>query len=306
MVSVHPNGVTIVSHHPFEWYEGNGWEHSLNGVEYHVVRNRDELLEQLRANASPERLVTTFVRQMHALFAHEHTFNGDVSGWDMSSVITTHRMFLGAHAFNGDLSAWDTSSVTDMYGMFLSARALNGDLSAWDTSNVTNMTWMFCDAHAFNCDLSAWDTSNVTNLTVMFCNARAFNGDLSAWNISRVTHMNRMFHDARSFNGDLSAWNTSNVTDMQDMFDGSAIRRIVPWCPDSKTVADQNAWKARRGDMARWRHGLNCHRDAKLCESAARYGRPMELAKRLRRGVYAGGLAFARKGAGNPHRGGLD
>jgi hypothetical protein len=93
---------------------------------------------------------------------------------------------------------------------------------------------------------------------------------------------------------------------MEGIFDGSGIRRSVPWCPDSKRVADNNSWKARRGVMARWRWALDCHRDASHCESAARYGRPMELAKRLRKGVHAGGLAFARKGADSPHRGGLD
>jgi hypothetical protein len=70
MVSLHSNGVTIVAHHSMEWYEINGWEHSLDGVEYHVVRNRDELREQLRANASPDRLVTTFVRLMHRMFEY--------------------------------------------------------------------------------------------------------------------------------------------------------------------------------------------------------------------------------------------
>jgi surface protein len=118
--------------------------------------------------------------------------------------------------------------------------------------------------------------------------------------------MHHMFNHAHAFNCDLSAWDTSSVTNMRGMFDGTAIRRIVPWCPESKAVAGNNAWNARRGDMARWRHGLDCHRDASHCESAARYGRPMELAKRLRKGVHAGGLVFARKGADNSHSGKVD
>jgi surface protein len=168
------------------------------------------------------------------------------------------------------------------------------------------MSNMFAYAHVFNGDLSKWDTSNVTDMSCMFVHARAFNGDLSAWDTSNVAIMSWMFKEAHAFNGDLSAWDTSNVTITEDMFNGTAIRRSVPWCPDSKTVAGQNAWKARRGDMARWRHALDSHRDAKLCESAARYGRPMELAKRLRRGVHAGGLAHAQTGAKNPHWGEID
>jgi surface protein len=281
MVSLHSNGVTIVARHSMEWYELNGWEHSLNGVEYHVVRNREALREQLRAKAFPERLVTTFVRRMHELFVDKRYFNGDVS-------------------------AWDTSNVTDMTGMFHNAFAFNGDLSAWDTSNVTNMGDMFKGAYAFNGDLIAWDTSNVTDMSGMFYEAITFNGDLSKWNTSNVTNMSLMFYEAHVFNGDLSAWNTSNVTNMRSMFKRTAIRRSVPWCPDSKIVADQNVWKARLGIVARWRWALDCHRDASHCELAARYGRPMELAKRLRKGIRAGGLANARKGADNPHLGRLD
>jgi surface protein len=333
MVSLHPNDVTVVAQHPIEWYEANGWEHSLNGMEYRVVRNRDELREQLYENAAPERLVTTFVNNMRGLlqpcgtfirhgdlsawdtsnvinmscmFYDATFFNGDLSAWDTSNVTDMSCMFYNARSFNGDLSAWNTSNVTDTSQMFLFARAFNGDLSAWDISNVLDMHGMFKGAFLFNGDLSAWDTSNVTNMMFMFTHAHAFNGDLSAWNTSNVTDTRCMFYKAKSFNGDVSAWDTSNVTNQKNMFKGSAIRRSIPWCPDSKIVADQNAWKARRGKLARWRWALECHRDASHCESAAKFGRPMELAKRLRRGVYAGGLAFAQKGASNSHRDEVD
>jgi surface protein len=93
MVSLHPNGVTIVAHHPIEWYEANGWEHSLNGVKYIVVCHRDELKELIQASLPTERIVTTFVEDMRF-------------------------MFNTARVFNGDLSAWDTSNVTDMFRMF--------------------------------------------------------------------------------------------------------------------------------------------------------------------------------------------
>jgi surface protein len=153
---------------------------------------------------------------------------------------------------------------------------------------------------------SAWDTSNVTRMSVMFSNAVAFNGDLSSWDTSNVTDMGCMFMNAHVFNGDLSAWNTFKVNDMEDMFDGSGIRRSVPWCPESNAIALENTWDTRRSVVARWRWALDCHRDAKHCEWAARDGRPMELAKRLRKGVRAGGLELAQKGANNPHLGGFD
>jgi surface protein len=273
MVSLHPNGVTIVAHHPIEWYEENGWKHSLNGVEYRIVRSRNELKECIQAVFAPERLVTTFVKSMENLFFLSNISNVNLSGWDTANVTNMSNMFYDAKAFNGDLSAWDTSNVTDMNHMFSEAEVFNGDLSAWDTSKVTDMNHMFYGAHAFNGDLSKWDTSNVTN-------------------------MSGMFNEAHSFNGDVSAWDTSNVlkTNMGMMFVGSGVRRIVPWCPGSKIMADENTWMSRRGAVFYWRWALDCHRDARHCEWAARAGRPMELEKRLRKGVRAGGIEFAESG----------
>lgn len=46
----------------------------------------------------------------------------------------------------------------------------------------------------------------------------------------------------------------------------------------------------RRSLLVRWRHGGDAKRDAKLVFQAASEGRPLELAKRLRLGVLAGGL----------------
>ena len=68
-------------------------------------------------------------------------FNGDISGWDTSSVEFMDAMFENSK-FNGDISGWDTSSVHDMSGMF-GKSVFNGDISAWDTSSVKFMDAMF-------------------------------------------------------------------------------------------------------------------------------------------------------------------
>jgi len=44
-------------------------------------------------------------------------FDGDISGWDVSSVIDMCAMFRDSD-FDGDISGWDVSSVTDMSAMF--------------------------------------------------------------------------------------------------------------------------------------------------------------------------------------------
>ena len=106
--------------------------------------------------------------------------NLDVSATDvlnLSGVTDMSGMFRDAHSFNGDLSSWDVSSVTDMSGMFRDAHSFNGDLSSWNVSSVTDMKGMFQDAYSFNGNLSSWDVSGVN-----FCSD--FNLNTTAWSTS--------------------------------------------------------------------------------------------------------------------------
>ena len=43
-------------------------------------------------------------------------------------------MFTGAQAFNGDLSGWNVSSVTNMEGMFTGATSFEQNLGDWHIS----------------------------------------------------------------------------------------------------------------------------------------------------------------------------
>merc|ERR1719269_369579 len=77
-------------------------------------------------------------------------------------------MFVSASSFNGDLSKWDVSSVITMFGMFYGASSFNGDLSKWDVSSVTTMRYMFYRASSFAQTLcGAWSTSTAVK-TDMF------------------------------------------------------------------------------------------------------------------------------------------
>merc|ERR1712032_1595864 len=96
---------------------------------------------------------------------------------------------MGAHSFNQDLSKWDVSRVTSMFGMFRNTDFFNQDLSSWDVSRVTSMIAMFRHAKSFNQDLSNWDVSRVADMMGMFNNAVSFRQTLcgAAWVNSKAS-----------------------------------------------------------------------------------------------------------------------
>ena len=151
-------------------------------------------------------------------------FNGDISEWDVSSVVDMAYMFRDAKSFNGEISNWDVSGVTSMASMF-NAASFNGDLSKWDVSSVTTMKEMFVHSQLFHGDISKWDVSSVTDMNSMFSNAKAFNCDLSKWDVSNVQNMDHMFYDAASFTHILcsAAWARSTAAQSaKEMFTGSS------------------------------------------------------------------------------------
>ena len=177
------------------------------------------------------------VINMSSMFADAWSFNGNIGGWNTSSVTDMSYMFNGASAFNQDIGSWDTSSVTDMCGMFYNAELFNGNISGWNTSSVTDMSEMFNSASSFNQDIGGWNTSSVTTMVDMFGYASAFNGDIGDWNTSSVTDMGAMFAFADAFNQDIGDWDTTSVTSMGFMFFGASAfnQDIGSWNTSSVT-----------------------------------------------------------------------
>ena len=129
--------------------------------------------------------------------------------------------------FNGDISGWDVSSVENMQGMFGGAKSFNQSLDKWDVSNVKDMSFMFIYAKSFNQDISGWNVSNVEDMKCMFEYATSFNQPLDNWGdkLSKVENMNDMFCDATSFNQDISGWDVSKVENMSGMFNNTPLKK---------------------------------------------------------------------------------
>ncbi len=132
------------------------------------------------------------------------SFNGDISGWDVSKVTNMSELFKESQ-FNKDISGWDVKKVTNMSNMF-NRSAFNQDISRWDVGKVTDMSNMFKDNTVFDKNIASWDVRKVTTMASMFNNAEAFNQDIAGWEVDSVTTIEQMFREATTFAQDLEAW----------------------------------------------------------------------------------------------------
>ncbi len=146
--------------------------------------------------------------------------NGDMNGWDVSSVIDMDFMFTMASSFNQPIGNWDVSCVTSMWCMFEGAFSFNQPIGDWDVSSVTDMRFMFEGASSFNQPIGDWDVSSLISMLGIFYEASSFNQPIGDWDVSGVTNMNAMFYEASSFNQPIGSWDVSSVTTMYGMFYG--------------------------------------------------------------------------------------
>jgi surface protein len=78
---------------------------------------------------------------MEGMF-YKSSFNGDISGWDVSNVENMKLMFANNDVFNDDISGWDVSNVKTMESMFAFSK-INIDISKWKLNHKCNIAGMF-------------------------------------------------------------------------------------------------------------------------------------------------------------------
>ena len=154
-------------------------------------------------------------------------FNGDISGWDVSSVTNMDSMFHAAKHFNKPIGKWDVSNVTDMCMMFCATYDFDQPIGNWDVGKVTNMEDMFRATRSFNQPIGKWKIGSrlkkdeKINMCGIFRWATKFNKPIGDWDVSKVAIMKDMFYFSDSFNKPIGKWDVSNVTDMCTMFSGA-------------------------------------------------------------------------------------
>ena len=126
-----------------------------NKVAYYKPRNSEELRKLIEKyikfagnSCDLNWIDTSEITNMNNLFS------------PLSSIITCK--------FNGNISEWDVSNVMSMSYMFCNNKKFNGNISKWNVSNVIDMSFMFYGDTNFNQDISKWDVKKVRTYHDMF------------------------------------------------------------------------------------------------------------------------------------------
>lgn len=234
-----PNGVVRVN-----FTDNNGVFHR-NG--YRVENGDKDILKELIKRLIEKRglegdfndIDVSNIRTMYDLFKGYddsarknifYNFNGDITGWDVSSVENMGNMFWNAKSFNQPIGNWDVGKVTNMEDMFRATRSFNQPIGKWKIGSrlkkdeKINMCGIFRWATKFNKPIGDWDVSKVAIMKDMFYFSDSFNKPIGKWDVSNVTDMCTMFSGAIKFNQDISNWDVKKVKDYFNIFHNCPIK----------------------------------------------------------------------------------
>lgn len=96
---------------------------------------------EMTYNATDVPRLTGFgIPRFTAMFANAKKFNGDISNWNVGSVIETSAMFEGATSFNQDLGSWNMTRIRFATRMFddsgMDPANYNATLAGWASQNL--------------------------------------------------------------------------------------------------------------------------------------------------------------------------
>ncbi len=162
----------------------------------------------------------SLVTNLGNMFENAVSFNGNINGWNVSTIQEFNGMFAGATIFDQNLDNWVTSSALDMSNMFYYAEAFDGDITGFDTDMVVDMHSMFEGARAFNQNITGWNVAMVQDMSDMFRVTDNFNQPIGSWIVPALTTVDGMFYEADAFNQDIP-WTLSGVSSFYRMFEGA-------------------------------------------------------------------------------------
>ena len=177
-----------------------------NDISYAFYCTPNNRLAHLREIQGLDRLDTSDVTHMRAMFAGYLGDTLDLSGLVTSNVIDMTQMFEGCTNLTSlDLTHLDTSSVRKMEKIFKNCSGLTSlDLSNFNTSSARYIAHMFQGC------------SSLTHL------------DLSGFSTTKVSNMNEMFKGCSSLRKlNLSSFDTSQVTTSINMFIGATLLEVL-------------------------------------------------------------------------------
>lgn len=107
-----------------------GWDKQLAVTDANVKATVDDAVNELGDAANLNFIDVSAVTSFELMF-FESSFNGDISGWDVSSANNLSYMFANNATFNQDLSGWCVSNVSNHTGFDL-------DATSWEAQNKPN------------------------------------------------------------------------------------------------------------------------------------------------------------------------